>query len=188
MSRIGEKSISIPKEVEVKIKGQLCKIKGPKGELQYYLPSVIKLKQEDDSLIVERKNDEQETKALHGLTRALLANLTEGVVKGFAKKLEINGVGYKAKLEGENLILELGFSHPVTVEKPEGIDFKVEKNVITVSGIDKQLVGEIASQIRNLRPPEPYKGKGIAYQGEHIRRKVGKAVGGEEGVATTSSK
>ena len=183
MSRIGDKPIRIPEGVTVKIESQLCKVKGPKGELEYHLPSVIKLEQKNGDLVLKRKNDERETKALHGLSRALLNNLTEGVVKGFEKKLEIHGVGYKAKLEGENLVLELGFSHPVTIKKPEGIDFKIEKNLITVSGIDKQLVGEIASQIRSFRPPEPYKGKGIAYQGEHIRRKVGKAVGGEEGAA-----
>ncbi|MFC1651733.1 50S ribosomal protein L6 [Patescibacteria group bacterium] len=184
MSRIGIKPVKIPEGVEIKIEGKLCKVKGPKGELEYQIPRVIELEQKDNSLILKRNGEDKNKRALHGLARALVANLVEGVTKGFEKKLEINGVGYKAKLEGDNLVLELGFSHPVKVKKPEGIDFKVEKNVIIVSGIDKQMVGEIASQIRNFRPPEPYKGKGIAYQGEHIRRKVGKAVGGEEGAAT----
>ncbi len=185
MSRIGIKPVKIPEGVEFSIQDRTVKVKGTKGELSYDLPLLINLKNKDKTVFVERKGDSKNARALHGLSRALIANMIEGVSKGFDRKLEINGVGYKARIEGDGLVLSLGFSHPVKVKKPEQIDFKIEKNIIIISGIDKQLVGETAATIRKLRPPEPYKGKGIRYEDEHVRRKVGKAIGGEEGTESS---
>lgn len=183
MSHIGIKPILIPQGITLTKQGQLVVVKGPKGELKFALPVEIDLVQKENKVVFTRKINDGRVKALHGLSRAMIANLIEGVLNGYEKKLEIKGVGYRARMEGNNLVLELGFSHPVTVPKKEGIEFKVVKNMIIVSGIDKQLVGLMAARIRALKEPEPYKGKGILYQGEQIRRKVGKAVGAEEGAA-----
>jgi len=176
MSRIGKKPIKIPEGVEVKIDSEKIAVKGPKGELfQKSLPEISVEIKEKEILIVP-KTDSKRNRALWGLTRAVLANMIIGVVNGYNKKLEIEGIGYKAQVEGEDLSLNVGFSHPVKVKCPQGIKFLVEKNVITVSGIDKELVGLIASKIKKIKKPEPYKGKGIRYQGEIIKRKAGKRV------------
>ena len=180
MSRIGKKPIEILEGVEVEIKGQNIRVKGPKGELQREVREEIKIEKKDNQILVSPAKETKETQAFWGLFRALIANMIEGVKNGFEKKLEIQGVGYKANLEGENLVLNMGFSHPVKIDKVEGITFTVEKNIITVSGIDNALVGQLAAKIRAVRPPEPYKGKGIRYQGEHVRRKVGKKAVGSE--------
>ena len=174
MSRIGKKPIEIPKEVEVKIENRAVRVKGPKGELVYQYRPEISVEIREEKIFVLPKRRTKQTNALWGLTRALLANMVEGVVKGFEKKLEIRGIGYRAFLEGENLVLYLGLSHPLKVKQPEGIKFIVEKNIITVQGIDKQLVGQTAAKIRKLRPPDPYKGKGIRYLGEEVIKKEGK--------------
>ena len=182
MSRIGKKPITIPEGVEVKMEDNLVKVKGPKGELQREVPAEIKVEIKEKELLVSPQKETKRTKALWGLSRALLSNMVEGVSQGYIKKLEIEGVGYKAVLEGEDLVLNVGFSHPVEIKKPEGITFSAEKNAITISGIDKEKVGQIAAKIRKVKPPEPYKGKGIRYEGEEIRRKAGKkAAGAGEG-------
>ncbi|HEX5595224.1 MAG TPA: 50S ribosomal protein L6 [Micromonosporaceae bacterium] len=177
MSRIGRKSIPVPAGVEVTIDGPTVKVKGPKGELSHTLAAPITAERgADGELHVNRPNDERSAKELHGLSRTLVANMIAGVTEGYRKTLEIAGTGYRVAAKGNNLEFALGFSHPVVVEAPEGITFTVEKpTLFHVSGIDKQLVGEIAANIRKIRPPEPYKGKGIKYQGEVIRRKAGKA-------------
>ncbi len=177
MSRIGKKPITVPSGVTVTVnEGNLVTVKGPKGSLTQQLPSDITINQVDGSLNVERQSDEKQHRALHGLTRALLNNMVIGTSTGFQKVLEINGVGYRAQKTGKNLTMSLGFSHPVIVEAPDGITLDVgERNTVIVSGMDKQVVGEIAANIRGLRPPEPYKGKGIKYSTETIRRKAGKA-------------
>ena len=174
MSRIGKKPIEIPQAVEVKIDNQKVLIKGPKGELNIEVRPEIKAEVKEGKILVTPKIETKQTKAFWGLTRALLQNMIKGVTEGYEKKLEIEGVGYKVNLEGQDLVLNIGLSHPVKLKAPEGIKFAVEKNIITVSGIDKGLVGQIAAKIRRVRPPEPYKGKGIKYVGEQIRRKVGK--------------
>ncbi len=177
MSRIGRKPITVPQGVTVTVAdGNLVTVKGPKGTLSQQLPQDISIQQNDGTINVVRPSDEKEHRALHGLTRSLLNNMVVGVSTGFQKVLEINGVGYRAQKTGKNLTMSLGFSHPVIVEAPDGIDLNVgERNTVIVSGSDKQLVGEVAANIRNLRPPEPYKGKGIKYAEETIRRKAGKA-------------
>ncbi len=177
MSRIGIKPITVPDGVTVTIgdKNNVT-VKGPKGELSSSFSPRMKITQEDGQLTVSRPNDARENKALHGLTRSLLNNMVVGVTEGYTKVLEIQGVGYRAQMQGKNLVLNVGYSHPVTMEPPEGITFGVEANTrVTVSGIDKQAVGEQAAKVRIVRPPEPYKGKGIRYQGEYVRRKAGKA-------------
>jgi len=174
MSRVGKKPIEIPEGVDLKIEGQTVIVKGPKGELKKEFPSVLKIEIEDKKIFVKTQSELKEMKALWGTSRAILANMVKGVKEGFEKKLEIEGLGYRANLEGNNLVLFLGFSHPVKFACPEGIKFLVEKNIITVSGIDKELVGKVAAEIRKIKPPEPYKGKGIKYLGEIIRRKMGK--------------
>lgn len=175
MSRIGKKLIEIPKNVQVTFQENIIRAKGPLGELSYKLHNEIKMIMEDNKIRFERESDEKHIRALHGLTRALTFNMIEGVSKGFERTLIIEGVGYKAELRGNKLLLALGFSHPVLVIPPVGITFEVvNPNNIKVKGIDKQLVGLVASKIRDLRPPEPYKGKGIRYEGEYIRRKAGK--------------
>lgn len=180
MSRIGKMPIQIPAGVEINIDGNKVNVKGPKGELSQVFNKNMTIKQADGVLTVERPNDERENMALHGLTRSLVNNMVIGVSKGFEKKLELNGVGYRANLKGRDLDLQLGYSHPVVVKAPEGITFETpSQEEIIVKGIDKQLVGEIAAVIRKKRPPEPYKGKGIKYAGEHIRRKLGKAAKSE---------
>jgi large subunit ribosomal protein L6 len=175
MSRIGRKPITVPDAVSVEVSPGLVAVKGPKGELAQVLSSEMKVEQAEGVLTVERPTNRGEHRALHGLTRSLIANMVEGVTEGFEKRLEIQGVGYRAQLKGKNLELALGYSHPVSIEAPDGIDFEVpQPTEIIVRGIDKQLVGQVAADIRKRRPPEPYKGKGIRYRGEHVMRKVGK--------------
>lgn len=176
MSRIGKKPILIPEGVEVKIEDNKVTIKGPKGELQKEIRPEIKLEVKKDKILVTPQRKTKETKAFWGLTRALVFNMIKGVTEGYEKKLQLEGVGYKANLEEKDLVLQVGFSHPVKIEKPEGVNFLIEKNIITVSGIDKEFIGQIAAKIRKVRPPEPYKGKGIRYVGEEVRRKTGKKV------------
>jgi large subunit ribosomal protein L6 len=175
MSRIGRKPIAVPDAVTVEVAPGRVAVKGPKGELDQVLSTDMKVEQADGTLTVERPTDRGEHRALHGLTRSLIANMVEGVTEGFEKRLEIQGVGYRAQLKGKNLELALGYSHPVPIEAPEGIEFEVpQPTEIVIRGIDKQLVGQVAADIRKRRPPEPYKGKGIRYRGEHVARKVGK--------------
>ena len=174
MSRIGKNPIEIPQGVEVKIDGSTVTVKGPKGTLTETFLDVVTIKQEGNQIVVTRKDDS--VKNIHGLTRTLVANMVKGVTEGFEKALEINGIGYKAQKQGNKLVLTIGFSHPVEVEEPEGITIDVPTpNNIVVKGIDKQLVGQVATNIRNYKRPEPYKGKGIKYADERIRRKEGKA-------------
>jgi large subunit ribosomal protein L6 len=178
MSRIGKLPITVPAGVEVTIDGQDVTVKGPKGELSHTIAAPITIERSDDgSLAVNRPNDERTSKALHGLSRTLVANMVTGVSEGYEKKLEIVGVGYRVIAKGPSAVeLSLGYSHPVTFEAPDGVTFTVESATrLAVQGIDKQRVGEVAANIRKLRKPEPYKGKGIRYAGERIRRKVGKA-------------
>jgi large subunit ribosomal protein L6 len=189
MSRIGKRPVPIPDGVTVELKPGLVSVKGPKGELSQIVSRDMKITQDEGSaadgadggdaavatLTVERPTDRGEHRALHGLTRSLIANMVQGVTEGYEKRLEIQGVGYRARLQGKALELSVGYSHPVSVTAPEGIEFEVPvPTQVVVRGIDKQLVGEIAARIRRSRPPEPYKGKGIRYAGEHVRRKVGK--------------
>lgn len=177
MSRIGKKPIPVPDGVSVSIDGQDVAVKGPKGELHHRVHPAIGLKQEDGNVLVERPSDESEHRALHGLTRALVANMVTGVSDGFRKTLRIEGVGYTSEMRGEDLVMKLGYSHEIVVNPPEGITFTVEDRgaTIHVQGIDKQVVGQVAANIRELRPPEPYKGKGVRYSDEVVRRKAGKA-------------
>ncbi len=175
MSRIGKKPIPVPAGVTVTIEPELVRVNGPRGELTERVHRDITITQEDDQLVVTRPTDRGEHRALHGLTRSLVANMVEGVTAGFQKTLEIQGVGYRAQLKGKNLELALGYSHPVSIPAPEGIEFEVPQPTrVIVKGISKQLVGEVAANIRKQRPPEPYKGKGIRYEGEYVARKVGK--------------
>ena len=177
MSRIGKEPISVPNDVQVSIEGRNVGVSGPKGSLDLDVPGEIEVRQEDDMILVERPNDDRKNKALHGLTRSLVNNMVIGVSEGFKKELEIVGVGYRAAEKGSNgLELQLGFSHPVEGKAPEGITFEVpEPTRIIVSGINKEVVGQVAADIRSYRKPEPYKGKGIRYAGEHVARKAGKA-------------
>ena len=175
MSRIGKKPIPEPTSVTVSIEPDLVRVNGPKGELTERIPRDITVAQEGEELVVKRPTDRGEHRALHGLTRSLVANMVEGVTDGYVRTLEIHGVGYRAKLAGKALELSVGYSHTVSIPAPDGIEFEVpQPTQVIVRGIDKQLVGEIASQIRRVRPPEPYKGKGIRYEGEQVKRKVGK--------------
>jgi large subunit ribosomal protein L6 len=175
MSRIGRKPISVPEAVTVEVAPGRVDVKGPKGELSQVLSAAMKVERDDGAIVVSRPTDRGEHRALHGLTRSLIANMVEGVTEGFEKRLEIQGVGYRAALKGKGLELALGYSHPVSVEAPPGIEFEVpQPTEIVVRGIDKQLVGQVAADIRKRRPPEPYKGKGIRYRDEHVMRKVGK--------------
>jgi len=180
MSRIGKQPIEIPEGVEVKVGQGEIRVKGPKGELVQEIPREVEVSVKEKEVIVNLKHKSGNGPALWGLVRTLIANMVQGVTQGFEKQLEIEGVGYRAALEGKKLVLSLGFSHPVEIEAPEGIEFKVEKNLITVSGIGKQLVGQVAADIRSKKKPEPYKGKGIHYVGEVIRRKAGKKAVGTE--------
>lgn len=177
MSRIGKVPVPVPAGVDVTIEGSLVTVKGPKGTLTHDVPSPITVsRDEDGALVVSRPNDERDSRALHGLTRTLLANIVTGVTEGYEKKLEIVGTGYRVQAKGADLEFALGFSHPVVVSPPEGITFTVESPTkFSVSGIDKQQVGEVAANIRKIRKPEPYKGKGVRYAGEVVRRKAGKA-------------
>jgi len=177
MSRIGKLPINVPAGVTVDVQGNSVMVKGPKGELQRDFLPEITIEKNDEQLVVSRHSDHRLHRSKHGLTRALLSNMVVGVSTGFKRQLYIEGVGYRANMEGQNLVLTVGFSHPVTFEPPANISFEVDKTgrQLTVNGIDKELVGEIAARIRRVRPPEPYKGKGIRYEGERIRRKAGKA-------------
>ena len=176
MSRIGRLPIDIPSGVEVKIDGRAVAVKGPKGELSLVVKSPIEAKLEDGQVIVTRPDDERTSRSLHGLTRTLIANQIVGVTEGYSKGLEVVGTGYRVAAKGESLEFALGYSHSITVDPPQGISFTVEgNNKVTVSGIDKQAVGEVAANIRKLRKPEPYKGKGVRYAGEVVRRKAGKS-------------
>ena len=175
MSRIGKQPVPVPDGVEIQIEPELVSVKGPKGELAERKSREIDVKQENGEIVVTRPTDRGEHRALHGLTRSLIANMVEGVTKGFEKHLEIQGVGYRAQLKGSDLELAVGYSHPVTVKPRKGIEFDVpQPTQIIVKGIDKQMVGQTAAEIRKVRPPEPYKGKGIRYRDEQVRRKVGK--------------
>ena len=176
MSRIGKRPIPIPPKVTVTIKDSQVTVKGPKGTLERVLPSLVKIQQEGDVLQVTRQDDSRTARERHGLCRTLVANMVHGVSQGFEKKLSIQGVGYRAQVQGSNLTLNMGYSKPVEMKMPKDIQVAVEKNVeLTVSGMDKELVGNIAAEIRAVRPPEPYKGKGIRYKDEYVRRKAGKA-------------
>ena len=176
MSRIGKAPISLPTGVEVKVNGDTVEVKGPKGSLSQTINNTITVAVDDGTVTVDRVNDERENRALHGLTRALIFNMVVGVTEGYSKELTAVGVGYRAALKGKNLELQVGFSHPVNIEAPDGITFEVpEPTKIIVIGIDKQMVGQVAANVRAVRPPEPYKGKGIRYTDEYVRRKAGKA-------------
>jgi large subunit ribosomal protein L6 len=178
MSRIGKKPIPIPAKVTVTINGQTVTVKGSKGELSRTLPAGVTVAQVDDTVVVSRADESRMARERHGLCRTLVANMVEGVSNGFERKLELQGVGYRASVQGRNLNMAMGFSHPINIEPPAGITFVVEGTTnVTVSGIDKELVGNTAAKVRAVRPPEPYKGKGIRYQGEFVRRKVGKTGG-----------
>jgi large subunit ribosomal protein L6 len=175
MSRIGRMPITVPANVTVDVAEGAVHVKGPKGELSRNIPREISILSEDGIVRVERSSDEPSQRSLHGLTRSLIANMVTGVTDGFTRRLEVNGVGYRAAVAAGNLVLQVGYSHPVLVPAPAGISFAVQGNAIVVSGADKELVGEVASQVRRVRPPEPYKGKGIKYTEEVVRRKAGKA-------------
>jgi large subunit ribosomal protein L6 len=177
MSRIGKQPIPVPSGVDVTIDGRTVAVKGPKGSLSHTVAAPIQVARGDDgTILVTRPNDENKVRALHGLSRTLVANMVTGVTEGYVKKLEISGVGYRVQAKGSNLEFSLGYSHPIVVAPPEGVTFKVENPTrFTVEGIDKQKVGEVAANIRKLRKPDPYKAKGVKYEGEVIRRKVGKA-------------
>ncbi len=178
MSRIGKKPVTIPKGVTVTLDGSKITVKGPKGELSRSLPGAMLVSMKDNEVIVERPSEENEHKALHGLTRTLVANMVEGVTAGFSKQLEIIGVGYKAEVRPYGLQLALGFSHPIEYRAPAGIKLSApQPTQVTIEGANKEMVGQVAAEIRSFRPPEPYKGKGIKYAGEQVRRKAGKAGG-----------
>jgi len=178
VSRVGKKTIAIPQGVQLKVNDNVILAKGPKGELKVPLPKEISYTMEANELSFSRSSDEKHVRALHGLTRALTAAAVEGVSKGFQKNLQIEGVGYRAEQRGRNLLLMLGYSHPILFMPPDGVEIKVNSpTTLSVAGIDKQLIGEVAAKIRKLRKPEPYKGKGVRYEGEYIRRKAGKSAG-----------
>jgi len=174
MSRVGQKPISLPKDVKIDLRDDLLTVKGPKGELRRKIHPKVAILTENEQIVVSIKDGNKGSKALHGLFRALIANMVTGVTQGFERALEIVGVGYRAELSGKRAIFHLGYAHPITLDLPEGIDARVEKTKITLSGIDKELLGRTAAKIRSLREPEPYKGKGIRYDGETVRRKAGK--------------
>jgi large subunit ribosomal protein L6 len=177
MSRIGKQPISIPPKVKVEVKGQQVSVEGPKGKLNWQLPRRTSLKVDDGKVVVSRQGDDAQAKALHGLSRALVNNMVRGVSEGFVKKLEIQGVGFKAAVQGKTVNLSLGYSHPVVYPIPDQIKVTVEENTkLTIEGPDRQVVGQVASEIRGFYPPEPYKGKGVRYVGEHVVRKEGKTV------------
>lgn len=181
MSRIGKAPVEIPAGVTVSIEGGAVKVKGPKGSLELTLRPEVDVELKDRVLTVTKKTDGRMARALHGLTRTLIANMVTGVTTGFEKRLELVGVGYRAEAKGDTMVLNLGYSNPVTYKLPKGVSAKVEKNVIVLSSADKQLLGQVAAEIRGFRPPEPYKGKGVKYAGEVIRRKAGKAGKGAGG-------
>jgi len=174
MSRVGKKPIQIPQDIKVKIDGNTIHVESKKGKLSYQFLPQVEVKQEGNEIVVTRKAEDRFSRAIHGTTRSLIANMVEGLSKGFEKKLEIVGTGYRAQMQGNKLVLSLGFSHPIEYTPPKDISISVERNIITVSGYDKQKVGQVAAEIRAFRKPEPYKGKGIKYVDEIVRRKVGK--------------
>jgi large subunit ribosomal protein L6 len=175
VSRIGNQPIPVPSGVQIAVEPERVRVNGPKGELEERISRDMSVRQQDDVLVVKRPSERAEHRALHGLTRSLIANMVQGVSEGFERRLEIQGVGYRAALKGKSIELSVGFSHTVTIQAPDGIEFEVPAPTqIVVKGISKQAVGEIAAQIRKVRPPEPYKGKGIRYEGEYVARKVGK--------------
>jgi large subunit ribosomal protein L6 len=177
MSRIGKQPIAIPPKVKVEIKGQNVSVEGPKGKLNFELPRRTSLKVEGANVLVSRQGDDAQAKALHGLSRALVNNMVRGVSEGFVKKLEIQGVGFKAAVQGKTINMNLGYSHPINYAIPDQIKITVEENTkITIEGPDRQVVGQVASELRGFYPPEPYKGKGVRYVGEHVQRKEGKTV------------
>ncbi len=177
MSRIGKQPIAIPPKVKVEVKGQKVSVEGPKGKLNWELPRRTSLKVENGNVVVSRQGEDDQAKALHGLSRALVNNMVRGVTEGFVKKLEIQGVGFKAAVQGKTVNLSLGYSHPVVYPIPDQIKVTVEENTkLTIEGPDRQSVGEVAAEIRSFYPPEPYKGKGVRYVGEHVTRKEGKTV------------
>jgi large subunit ribosomal protein L6 len=183
MSRIGRRPIAIPAGVEIDLRGAHITVRGPKGELQRTLPAAMRVRIDDGEVTVERPSEAKPHRELHGLTRTLVANMVEGVTNGYRKSLEISGVGYRAQKVGENLQLSLGYSHPVDVEAPAGISFEIDSPTrLSVVGIDKELVGQVAARVRSKRKPEPYKGKGVRYVGEQVRRKAGKTgkIGGKK--------
>ena len=177
MSRIGRMPVLIPQGVTVDVQKNSVRVKGPKGEISRSFDPAMQIGLEDNTIVVQRPTDHRQHRSLHGLTRALLNNMVVGVSEGFVRRLEIQGVGYRAEMQGKNLVLNVGYSHPVVIEPPDGISFEIEKGYrgISVLGVDKEMVGEMAARIRRVRPPEPYKGKGIRYHGEYVRRKAGKA-------------
>jgi large subunit ribosomal protein L6 len=176
MSRIGKKPILIPAGVEIKMEGNIISVKGPKGEISHKIRPEVKVEKKEDKIFVLNQEETKLSKSLWGLTRILIFNMIKGVTIGFEKKLEIQGIGFKAAVEGENLVLNVGFTEPVKMKIPQNIKISVEKNIIIISGIDKELVGQFTANIRKVKPPEPYKGKGIRYVNETVRRKVGKKV------------
>ncbi|MFQ6676790.1 MAG: 50S ribosomal protein L6 [Fidelibacterota bacterium] len=180
MSRIGKEPIKIPDDVKVDIHSNMVSVNGPKGELLVNIHPAINIDQKNDLLHVSRSSDIKSHRALHGTSRVLVANAIKGVSEGYKKELEIRGVGYQAKMEGNRLVLQLGYSHDIVFDPPEGIDINANRDSISISGIDKQMVGEIAAKIRSFRKPEPYKGKGIRYKDEYVRSKQGKTVGGSD--------
>jgi large subunit ribosomal protein L6 len=175
MSRIGKLPIELPKGVSFEVKEDVIRVKGPKGQLERANNKYVTFDVKENVLTVNRNDDSRESRSMHGLMRALTFNMVKGVSDGFERKLEINGVGYRAEVKGQQLVMQLGFSHPIEYDVPKGVDAKVEKNIITLSGIDKELLGQTAAKVRSFRPPEPYKGKGVKYAEERIQRKVGKA-------------
>lgn len=177
MSRIGKKPVTLPKGVQVTVDGQTVKVKGPKGELTRTFSPEITIEMENGQVLVKRPSDARQIRALHGTTRAIINNMVVGVADGFSKVLQVEGVGYRAEMKGKQLVMALGYSHPVPVDPPAGITFTVDEKTrtITITGIDRERVGQVAAEIRAWRPPEPYKGKGLRYLGEHVRRKAGKA-------------
>jgi large subunit ribosomal protein L6 len=181
MSRIGKRPITVPVKVQVTVNGTKIVVKGPKGELSRNLPPNVSVAQEGEILSVNRRDDTRSSRQLHGLCRTLVANMVEGVSQGFQRRLEIQGVGYRAAVQGRNLVLNMGYSHQVQIVPPDGVQFAVENNTnVIVTGYDKEIVGNTAAQIRAVRPPEPYKGKGIRYSGEVVRRKAGKTGKGKK--------
>lgn len=181
MSRIGKQPVEMPEGVSLAVSGQTIEVSGPKGTLERKLAKGLEVKTDKGQIIVSPKKSDKKYRALHGTFRALIANMVKGVSEGWSKELELVGTGYRAEASDKDLILSVGYSHPVKIEAPEGISFEIEKTKITVNGIDKELVGKIAAEIRRVRPPEPYKGKGIKYKDEIVRRKPGKAAKAEEG-------
>ncbi len=177
MSRIGKKPVTLPKGVRVTVEGQTVNVKGPKGELTRTFSPEITIEMENEQVLVKRPSDARQMRALHGTTRAIINNMVVGVADGFSKVLQVEGVGYRAEMKGKQLVMALGYSHPVPVDPPPGIAFAVDEKArtITISGIDRERVGQVTAEIRAWRPPEPYKGKGLRYLGEHVRRKAGKA-------------